>query len=421
MVNQGRHLFTDNWYTSIPLAKYLLQRSTHLTGTIRRNRKQNPEVVAKAKLPRGDTISRQLPGWGITMLQFKDKREVFMLSTKVPPTVEPPSNKPQCILEYNKAKLGVDKSDQLNAYHHHVRRTTTWQRRLVYETLMGTAVSNSWLVFNMVTNRKMSILKYRELLIEEMLGIKSFSDFRENYDLDVSDVFLTPAPPNRCRENIFSTPVEQVVDFGIPGTPDRPVRPSQFDPFDPVNFCCDCTGACNCLALALEAVEVVNQHDLENLENIPLMSSIQSTQHEIDRQPFSPNISNFPTFSEDENDNCGTNFYYNTLHYYSFSLLYRLAGYRSGRNSISIWKKKMKFSRVPSFDRVKLNNRKIIGTRHVRMYKDKAANGRRFRTDCQLCKRKRIRKTTNMFCAVCELSVCEACWEDHQFQEGPQQ
>ena len=39
---------------------------------------------------------------------------------------------------------------------------------------------------------------------------------------------------------------------------------------------------------------------------------------------------------------------------------------------------------------------------------------------CQLYKRKSIRKTINMFCAVCELSVCETCWVDHQFQEGPQ-
>ena len=38
LLDKGYHLFVDNYYTSIPLANYLLQRSTLMTGTIRANR-----------------------------------------------------------------------------------------------------------------------------------------------------------------------------------------------------------------------------------------------------------------------------------------------------------------------------------------------------------------------------------------------
>lgn len=38
LLDKGYHLYIDNYYTSIPLATYLLTRNTHFTGTIRANR-----------------------------------------------------------------------------------------------------------------------------------------------------------------------------------------------------------------------------------------------------------------------------------------------------------------------------------------------------------------------------------------------
>lgn len=41
----GRTLVVDNWYTSIDLAQTLLTRKTHITGSLRVNRKLNPKIV----------------------------------------------------------------------------------------------------------------------------------------------------------------------------------------------------------------------------------------------------------------------------------------------------------------------------------------------------------------------------------------
>ena len=41
-LNKGHHLFIDNYYTSLPLAKFLLDNETYVTGTIRDNRKHFP-------------------------------------------------------------------------------------------------------------------------------------------------------------------------------------------------------------------------------------------------------------------------------------------------------------------------------------------------------------------------------------------
>jgi len=41
-LNAGRTICTDNYYTSVPLARKLLQSETHLIGTLRANRKYLP-------------------------------------------------------------------------------------------------------------------------------------------------------------------------------------------------------------------------------------------------------------------------------------------------------------------------------------------------------------------------------------------
>ena len=55
----GHELFVDNFYTSVPLAKALLKRTTLLCGTLRRSRKHIPDSVVSAKLKKGEVIRRR--------------------------------------------------------------------------------------------------------------------------------------------------------------------------------------------------------------------------------------------------------------------------------------------------------------------------------------------------------------------------
>jgi hypothetical protein len=50
LFNKGRTIYTDNYYTSIDLAHSLLEKQTHLVGTLRSNRKLNPKAVIDKKL-----------------------------------------------------------------------------------------------------------------------------------------------------------------------------------------------------------------------------------------------------------------------------------------------------------------------------------------------------------------------------------
>lgn len=79
--DSGRTLRQDNYYTSVALAQQLRKRNTHLVGTLRKNRKDNPNDVLTAKLRTGQYISGQSNrGWMIT--KWKDKRHVIIFITK---------------------------------------------------------------------------------------------------------------------------------------------------------------------------------------------------------------------------------------------------------------------------------------------------------------------------------------------------
>lgn len=42
LLNKGYSLYTDNWYTSVSLARELLKNETHLIGILRKNRRHFP-------------------------------------------------------------------------------------------------------------------------------------------------------------------------------------------------------------------------------------------------------------------------------------------------------------------------------------------------------------------------------------------
>ena len=50
---KGHNLYIDNFYTSFRLAKYLIENSTNVTGTIRENRKQVPLKLKSTILQKG--------------------------------------------------------------------------------------------------------------------------------------------------------------------------------------------------------------------------------------------------------------------------------------------------------------------------------------------------------------------------------
>ena len=78
LLDKGSTIFMDNYYTSIPLATFLLSRKTYMCGTARANRKHLPKSVTQKKLKRGEMSSAVRKE--IKVFNWKDKRNVITVS-----------------------------------------------------------------------------------------------------------------------------------------------------------------------------------------------------------------------------------------------------------------------------------------------------------------------------------------------------
>ncbi|XP_048508002.1 piggyBac transposable element-derived protein 4-like [Athalia rosae] len=146
LLNEGRTLYIDNFYTSYELA-------------------------------RGEIISREDDN-GIVVLKWRDVRDVRILSSKHAPVMVPVSNsstlrgrppkmKPLAVIAYNTGKSGIDRSDQMASYATTIRKSIKWYRKLAIHFLIGTSVVNAHVVYQKATNRNIQIRKFRELIVRE--------------------------------------------------------------------------------------------------------------------------------------------------------------------------------------------------------------------------------------------------------------
>ena len=78
---------------------------------------------------------------------------------------------PAVILDYNRIKQGVDMSDQLASYHSPLRRSIRWYHKVVFEIVLNTAIVNSRILFNKLTEKNVSMKSFREAIARYLIGI----------------------------------------------------------------------------------------------------------------------------------------------------------------------------------------------------------------------------------------------------------
>ena len=131
-----RTVIADNFFTSISLAKRLLEHDTYLIGTLRSNRVGFGSEVVRKKLRRGEIYGLQNED-GVKLVKWKDKKDVLMISTRPSHSAVVVNTgninsknesimNPQVVLDYNEGRQGTDLSGQLSTYFTCLRRSIKW-------------------------------------------------------------------------------------------------------------------------------------------------------------------------------------------------------------------------------------------------------------------------------------------------------
>lgn len=175
-LNFGRTLYTDNWYSSVKLAEKLNQENTHLVGTLRANRKNNPENVVKKKFKKGEIIASQSNS-NVVILKWRDKRDILLITTKHSDQIieiqkrDTIIKKPLVVEDYNKGKSYIDRSDQMSSYSTPLKNTIKWYRKVAFDILLSTSLVNALSLFKSVTkNKSITITTFKGEIVKQLLS-----------------------------------------------------------------------------------------------------------------------------------------------------------------------------------------------------------------------------------------------------------
>ena len=175
-LNRGHHVYTDRYYSSVPLAQALLDKGTSFTGTMVKNRVDLPDVVRGSSFSlRGDETWAFRSGslLCVAWRAASKKKPLVMLSSDCAHEMvtvrsrHTTQQKPLAVNRYNYSMNGVDRADQYTVYYSFVRRSIKWWRK-VFFWLMEVAVVNSYILYKCHTVRPMSHRDYRLSIIRSL-------------------------------------------------------------------------------------------------------------------------------------------------------------------------------------------------------------------------------------------------------------
>lgn len=171
---KGHSIYMDNYYNSVKLAHYLLEKQTYCTGTLRANRKNNPKAINDKKLKKGETIC-QYTEKGVGVVKWKDRRDVIAISSEHSHDLVNITNrrgiiksKPLSIIKYNEYMSGIDRQDQMLSYYPCERKTFRWYKKLGIH-FIKILLLNSYLLYNKNV-KKISFYDYRLKIISTILN-----------------------------------------------------------------------------------------------------------------------------------------------------------------------------------------------------------------------------------------------------------
>jgi hypothetical protein len=91
--------------------------------------------------------------------------------------------KPDAVFDYNKAKKGVDLSDQLASYYNSLRRTIKWYKKLIIELICSSSIVNAFYIHRRYGHKNFDFLKFRELIIESIIGLKKVEEDKKSKEI----------------------------------------------------------------------------------------------------------------------------------------------------------------------------------------------------------------------------------------------
>ncbi|KAF0690958.1 Uncharacterized protein FWK35_00038029, partial [Aphis craccivora] len=211
--NKNHCLYMDNFFTSVPLLNYLKTKKIHACGTIKALRKYSPKMKPDSTLKIGDYDWEMSDQNDVSIIKWKDKRIVNLLSNfHDPKNVTHVKRKakdgtvsmipcPIVLQDYNSNMNCVDKFDQNKKTYQIDRKSQKWWHRIFFFFFDATIV-NARILYNEITNENMSMKEFRRNVSRDLVAKTLVEKRRSSTDSPVTPKHLkkgSPAVPKEVR------------------------------------------------------------------------------------------------------------------------------------------------------------------------------------------------------------------------------
>ena len=180
--NTNCFLYFDNFFNSPTLMEHLLDKGVYGIGTVRKNRKNMPEMPADKGMVRGDYEFQYSKN--LVCVKWFDNRGVLLLGSNVEgmdevttvyrrlkgSATKPLIDCPNIVKLYNHGMGGVDLIDQRTSTYHLDRKSKIRFYLRIFFDLLDVSVVNSYLIFNSMFGVTMSLLDYKISVAKSLIG-----------------------------------------------------------------------------------------------------------------------------------------------------------------------------------------------------------------------------------------------------------
>lgn len=209
--NKNHCLYMDNYFTSVPLLNYLKIKGIHACGTVNSSRKHLPKMKPDSALKIGDYDWEISDKNCVSIVKWKDKRIVNLLSnfhdpknvTQVKRRAKDGTQSmvpcPLVLHDYNNNMNCVDKFDQNKKSYQIDRKSQKWWHRIFF-FFFDSAIVNSRILYNEITKESMSMKDFRRQVSRELVAKTLVEKRRSSSDSPITPKNLKKGSPSVPKE-----------------------------------------------------------------------------------------------------------------------------------------------------------------------------------------------------------------------------
>lgn len=179
---KNHEVYFDNYFSSVPLMKYLKDHGVHACGTVRKGRVGFPTDFENEKGMQRGEFQFRCSEEGLLALMWKDRKGILFLSNfhnVDDVTIVSRKNKdgsetnitcPVLVKDYNAHMGFVDKADMLKTCYEIDRKSKKWWHRIMWHFLDVTVVNANIIFKEMNPEDGMTLKKFRLAVIAGLVG-----------------------------------------------------------------------------------------------------------------------------------------------------------------------------------------------------------------------------------------------------------